>query len=68
MISPGSIVLTRKERRAVIRLLGVCQDHLESAIDISETRREDPKYAQEYRRAWKVAEGLVKKLEAGLRL
>lgn len=74
MITPGSIVLTKKERRTAIRLLGLLQTHLESAIE-SHTLMDgaiqpnDPIAAENVpidRRDWKQAEGLVKKLEAGL--
>lgn len=75
MITPGSIVLTKKERRSAIRLLGLLQEHLESAIESSTLKDgtiqpNDPIAAKNVpidRRDWKAAEGLVKKLEAGLR-
>ena len=75
MITPGSIVLTKKERRLAIRLLGLLQGHLESAIE-SHTLADgtiqpnDPIAAQNVpidRRDWKKAEGLVKVLSEGLR-
>lgn len=75
MITPGSILLSKKERRAAIRLLSLLQDHLESAIESSTLadgtiQPGDPIAAKNVpldRRARKAAERLVKKLEVGLR-
>lgn len=74
MISPGSIVLTKKERRTAIRLLGLLQAHLESAIEScllsSSVDMRDPEVQARVttnRRDRIVVKGLVKKLEAGLR-
>lgn len=69
------MTLTKKDRRLAIRLLGLLQTHLESAIESStladgRIQPKDPIAAQNVpidRRDWKAAEDLVKKLEAGLR-
>lgn len=63
------ITLTDQERRAVVRLLGALQDHLESVIECrvvpGETEPREPHLrpiiAQD-RRDWQAAEKLVKRL------
>lgn len=62
MITPGSIVLTKKERRLAIRLLGLLQSHLEMDIDGG-----DFSLQGRDSRDLKATERMVKKLEAGLR-
>ncbi len=72
------MTLTKLQARAVIRLLGVLQTHLESAIETSVIGGKldgepDPRDKAAVhnvrldRRDWRVAEDLIIKLEAGLR-
>jgi hypothetical protein len=65
-----AIGLTRREARLAIRLLGVLQTHLESAIESCTVPGQtqpfdeiDRANVREDRRDWKAAEGLVKRLE-----
>ncbi len=68
-----SLRLTSRDRRQIIRLLGLLQTHLESAIDSSlvpGTSRPMPEDAHNValdREDWKAAEKWVKRLEHPLR-
>lgn len=64
------VPLSGRELATAIRLLGLLQDHLESAIDGETIEGKDPKdpdiknQLARDRRNWKHAEGLVKKFDA----
>jgi hypothetical protein len=67
------MTLSKRDVRTAIRLLGMLQTHLESAIECSclpGTKKPDPRDVHAAhnvrldRRDWKLAENLVKKLEA----
>jgi hypothetical protein len=67
---PGAYLTTR-DRRTVIRLLGLLQDHLESAIEsviVPGTGEANPEEPEDVaglirdRRDWRIAETLIGKL------
>jgi hypothetical protein len=68
-VSTSTITLTARDRRSLIRLIGILQTHLESAIECSRLPGSDVAqrgYKRQFakdRADWRTAEEWVKRLE-----